>query len=323
MTRYFIGIDLGGTYTKFVVLDEQRRWGEVLELPTPRDGAAGEIVAQIADGARKAARAAGAPLEQVDGVGLGSPGPLKPSAGIVLDSPNIPALKNTPLRDMVARELSLPTVLENDANAAAYGEYICGAGVEARIMVLLTLGTGIGSGIIMDGEIFHGAHEIGAEIGHMIIVPQGLRCGCGQNGCLERYCSATYMAENTARALQETSTKSTLRKVMEEKGDIDSLDIQRAAEAGDAFAERMWEQAAYYLAVGCVNICRIFDPDKIVLAGGMARAGQTLINPLIEHFARLNWSMTDVATEIITAELGPDAGAIGAAGVAQKQLTGE
>ncbi len=323
MAEYYIGIDLGGTFIKFALLNGRQQVGEVQQLPTPREEGPEGIVRTMGQGARKVIEAAGASAEEVRGAGVGAPGPLKISEGIVVAMPNIAGLENVPLGDMVSKELSMPAVLENDANAAAYGEFICGAGADAGMMVLLTLGTGIGSGIINNGEILHGAHEMGAEMGHMIIVPEGRRCGCGQNGCLERYCSATFMAENAKRRLREEKPESSLQKVLEEKGDIEALDICRATEAGDDFATEVWDRATYYLALACVNICRIFDPDKIVLAGGMTRAGGTLMNPLVEHFARLNWTMAEVVTEIVTAELGADAGAIGAAGVAQKELSAE
>jgi len=243
---------------------------------------------------------------------------LKISEGIVVATPNIPGMANAPLVKMVGERLGIPAVLENDANAAALGEYTY-AGRDGD-MVMLTLGTGIGSGIILGGKILHGRHEMGAELGHIIIVPDGELCGCGQRGCLERYCSATHMAKRTMRRLKQPGARSSLKDVLDRKGAIDSKDIQDAWKAGDKLAGEAWDECMYYLAIGCVSICRIFDPDDIVLAGGMTKAGDDLMEPLMKHFTRLHWSITPTLTKISFARLGNDAGAMGAAAVAWQKF---
>lgn len=319
MGKWCIGIDLGGTFIKFVLVDREGSSDDVFELPTP-DSGADAVALQMAAGARQAMESRGLSLKDVTGVGIGSPGPLNISEGIVRAMPNIPGMNNVPLRDMVGDRLRLPVVLENDANAAAYGEYLCGAGRGTHDMVLLTLGTGVGSGIILGGKILHGSHEMGAELGHLILVPGGEECGCGQRGCLERYCSARYMAERATRRIERDAPDTSLREILDKKGEIDARDINEARRAGDAFAAEVWDEMARYLAQGCVDICRIFDPDKIILAGGMTRAGDDLLDPVREHFAELHWSMTETMTELVIASLGADAGAIGAAGVAWQAL---
>jgi len=311
--KYCLGIDLGGTNVRFVLLDATNQPSEVFQLRTVsgRD----ELVKQMVCGARKLMADHGLGPEDVLAVGIGSPGPLSPSKGIVIETPNLPDMANMPLRDLVSDGLGIPAALENDANAAAYGEYICGAGRGARDMVLLTLGTGVGSGIVIDGRILHGAHEVGGEIGHMIVHPEGEPCGCGQKGCLERYCSAGHMADRARRMIEQGRT-GLLAAKLGQTGRITAKDILEAHLAGDAFATEIWDSVAYYLAIGCVNICRIFDPDRIVLAGGLTNAGEHLIEPLLEHFTRQHWSIADIKNTIELAKLGTDAGAIGAAGVA-------
>ncbi len=316
MARHCIGIDLGGTAIKFGLLGEDRRFGEIIQRPTPTDRGADGVVEQMIAGGQKLANQAAEEGDEIVGVGIGAPGPLRISEGVIVGMPNIPGMENAPLRDRVGEGLGLPAVLENDANAAALGEFLCGAGKAARNMVLLTLGTGLGSGIIVEGEILHGAHEMGAEIGHMVVQPEGEECGCGQRGCLERYCSAKFLARRAARRIKAEGVTGPLDETLEDKGEINSLDIERAREAGDAFAAEVWDEAAYYLALGCVNICRIFDPDEIVLGGGLAGAGEALTGPLMGHFERLHWSMAPVVTKIAIARLGNDAGVVGAAGVA-------
>ena len=183
-------------------------------------------------------------------------------------------------------------------------------------MVLLTLGTGLGGGVITRGRILHGAHEMGAEIGHMIVVPGGEQCGCGQRGCLERYCSATYLAELATRQVVSEGRASSLGALIETKGAIDAKDVNDARREGDALAGEIWDQTAFYLALASVNLCRIFDPDEIVLAGGLTKAGEDLMQPLRGHFRSLHWKITEPMTKLAFAQLGNDAGAIGAAGVA-------
>ena len=314
MAEVFVGVDLGGTNIKAVLMDRSHAAGRVAQVPTPPEP--GQVVEQMADVARKLLAEGGLSAGDVLGVGIGAPGPAKLSEGIIIALSNIPTMKNFPLRDLVGDALSLPAVLENDANAAAYGEFLCGSGRGTRNMVLLTLGTGIGSGIIVDGRVLHGSHEIGAELGHVIVETGGEACGCGQAGCLERYCSATYIALRAHRLIEQEGRGGMLAETLAAGGQITSKDILAAHLAGDELGCELWDRAAKYLAIACVDICRVFDPDKIVLAGGMAMAGDHLIAPLLAHFRREHWSLTEPMTEIAIAGLAGDAGAIGAAGVA-------
>jgi glucokinase len=315
MSKYCIGVDLGGTFIKFGLLDSENNPSELFQLPTPTDGGAEAVIEQMITGARQLMQRDGLSPENVLGIGIGSPGPLDLKKGIVIGMPNIPGMENAPLRDRLSEALGIPGILENDANAAAYGEYICGAGRSADNMVLLTLGTGVGSGIVLDGRVLHGSHDIAGELGHMVIEVDGELCGCGQRGCLERYCSATYVARYATQRIEKGETSS-LAHVLEETGELTAKDINAARGEGDALAAEVWDRGARYLAIACVNICRIFDPDEIVLAGGLTRAGDDLMGPLLAHYEQLRWSLTPRYTTIEVSTLGPDAGVIGAAGVA-------
>ncbi|MFP4216655.1 MAG: ROK family protein [Phycisphaerae bacterium] len=315
MATYCIGIDLGGTAIKVGLLDDNQTPTDTIELSTPTEGADAVIDAMVR-GARRAMSDAGVSPADVLGVGIGSPGPLSITEGTIHALPNIPGMDGCRLRDRVAAGIELPAVLENDANAAAYGEYLVGAGQASANMVMLTLGTGVGSGIIIDGRIVHGSHEIGGELGHMIVDPGGQRCGCGQAGCLEQYASATYIARYAEETLGRTQRGSSLAEVFAANGELTTKDINEHRKAGDDFAAEVWDRGLYYLAVGCVSICRVFDPDQIVLAGGLVNAGEDLMFPLREHFAREHWTLTEPRTELSIATLGSDAGMIGAAGVA-------
>jgi glucokinase len=316
MSKWCVGIDLGGTFIKFCLLSADHKPTRIFQLPTPSDRGGQGVADQMIAGAQQAMKEAGAKVRDIVGVGIGSPGPMSMARGVVFRTPNLPMLEGFPLRDAVSKAMGVPVALENDANAAAYGEYLCGDGSRRGDMVFLTLGTGVGSGIIVNGKLLHGDHEIGGEIGHMILEPDGELCGCGQRGCLERYCSATFLAEYARRLIEQNGRKSRLQDVLKAKGDIDAKDISDACRDGDALAAEVWDRAARYLAIGCVNICRIFDPDEIVLGGGLTKAGDELLAPVQRHVAKLHWSLTMPATKISIARLGNDAGAIGAAGVA-------
>ena len=315
MARWCIGIDLGGTFIKFGLLNENRQTGGALQLSTPRDRGADGLIARMVEGARKLATEAQVRWEDLVAVGIGAPGPAELARGVILAMPNLPGMENVPLSRRLSEALHLPVHLENDANAAAYGEFCCGCGTGSTHLVLLTLGTGVGSGLIVEGRILHGSHSLGGEFGHMIVQPDGDPCACGQRGCLERYSSAAALARRARRAI-EAGRSSALSAALRRKGDLDGTDVAAARQAGDALAAEVWDQGAHYLAVACVNICRILDPDLIVLAGGLAGAGAELLQPVAEHFRRLHWSLTPVRTQIVLSALGDQAGVIGAAAVA-------
>jgi glucokinase len=253
-------------------------------------------------------------------VGIGSPGPLNLQKGMIISLPNVPGMENVPLRDAVGERINLPTTLENDANAAAYGEFIAGAGKDTDEMVMLTLGTGLGSGVVHRGEILHGAHGIGGEAGHLIVHPGGRRCGCGQRGCAEQYCSASFLAKYTAERVRAAEQPTSLTDVLDANGELTAKDIAEAAANGDALAGEAWDECCYHLAIACVSICRLIDPGCIVLAGGLTNAGDRLLKPVRRHASEQNWTLCEAKTEIRIAALGADAGAIGAAGVAWHQL---
>lgn len=317
--RYTIGIDLGGTNIKAGVLDADGKLIYRCSIETHADRGFEDVFARLVQLVDDAVRAAGLRKGEIAAIGYGTPGPLSHKEGIVCASPNLPGWENIPLKARFSEATGLPVTLDNDANVAAYGEFIAGAGRGLRDMVLLTLGTGIGGGIILNGELLRGALDNAAEIGHMIVVADGRPCPCGQRGCLERYGSANAVAERFVEALQ-AGEESSLRGRVEAGETLTSVDIARAAHAGDALAARIWDETCVYLAIACVNIQHVLNPECVVLAGGLIGAGDQLLRPVREHFRRQAWQIAQDHPRIEFATLGDDAGIIGAAALARKEL---
>ncbi len=315
--RYYLGIDLGGTNIKAGVVDEDQRVRSSLSVPTPGKEGPATTVKAMAEAGRRAVAEAKLAMSDIRGAGVGAPGQLDFQRGVVLNMTNLPGWQNIPITETMTRELGCPVALENDANAAAFGEFWAGAGKDpaTRHLVMLTLGTGIGMGIIIDGRVLHGATGLAGEGGHMIVQPGGRPCNCGQKGCIEAYASAMHTgrrAEEAARA----DAGSSLRTVLDREGRLTSKDLFAAAEKGDALALRLVDETAYYLGITCVTLCRLLDPQMIVFAGGMILAGDMLFDRIRRIYREQSWGLGPGPVRIVPAELGNDAGFIGAAAVA-------
>jgi glucokinase len=266
-----------------------------------------------------------------------APGQASLSRGIVVASANLPLWKNVRIRAKVSKGLGIPAVLENDANAAAYGEFWAGAGRaksgkdKLNNLFMFTLGTGVGGGLVYESKVVHGAFDFATEIGHMIMIPDmaGLGnedgdrevCGCGQRGCLETICSARATGRRASHILERSPKirrNSSLGEIYKANGEVTAADVADHARKGDAFALEVWNETCYVLALACINVCHFIDPQMIVLAGGMSLAGQFLLDTLNRHFQKEWWKMTPPTAKIALARLGNDAGVIGAAGVAKE-----
>lgn len=318
---YYIGLDLGGTNIKAGVVDDT---GHVMSRASVATGAQGgpEVVVEaMADAAHQVANEAALDMSRVAAVGIGAPGPLDIESGRIEDAPNMPGWANIALRDQVSQALGRPAVLENDANAAAFSEFWVGAGRDPDIsdLIMLTLGTGIGSGIVVGGKIMHGKFGRGGEVGHMMVEPNGRSCGCGQKGCLEAYASASRTGQRAIEAVQQMRKGQTskLREIYEHNNQtLSAKDVFDAAKASDGLAVQIVEKTALYLSIACVNLCRIFDPQLIVFAGGMILAGPYLFDLIHRSFEQQTWSVASSSVRIVPAQLGNSAGFIGAAGIA-------
>jgi len=314
-----IGIDLGGTNIKAAVVDRDGKILHRLEQPTEASRGPGLVIEDLADIVRhlatpsppqvenppwrRAGWGEGLVSESIVGIGLATPGPLDLREGRIIRTANLPGWKDVPIRNALREKTGLPVTLENDANAAAFGEYCSGAGRGDKDLVMLTLGTGVGAGVILNGRIVHGHFDNAAELGHMIVVVDGLPCPCGQRGCLEQYASANAIVYRAAQYRDSHGAVTMLR----------AEDVAQAAANGDSLCERVWDEACLYLAIACVNIQHAYNPAKIVLGGGISNAGAQLLDRVNAHFRKHTWSLHTDAPEIVLAHLGPDAGMVGAA----------
>ena len=305
----FLGIDLGGTTCAFGLLDESGALWEQKQIETRQTDAPEIMLARIAATARAVVEKSSA---NVEAVGIGVPGHVRHADGICVYAPNLSGWKNLPVGQMLSEKIGLPVYALNDANAAALGEARFGAGVGANDLLVLTLGTGIGSGLILDGELRLGASERGAEVGHITVDIDDKRGSGGNVGTLESVCGRDAIVWRAMRALT-TGQASLIWEICPDLAQLAPLHIARAAQRGDSVARRVWMETASYLAVGIVNVVFTADVSRVVIAGGVAQVGQPLFEPLRNAVAARTSRFTFDVNEITPAALGNDAGTIGAA----------
>ena len=311
--RYIVGIDLGGTniVAGTVAEDGSEVVGLVSE-PTLPDQGADAVVARIVKLAR--ASIAQARGKEIAGVGIGSPGPLDTKTGVVLLTPNL-GWVNMPLRDRVASGLGLPATLDNDANCAIFGEWWRGAARGADHVVGLTIGTGIGGGIVLGGQIYHGASDIAGEFGHMTIDANGRRCKCGNDGCLEAYASGPAIAARAVEGIEAGAETALPQYVAGDLSRITAQVVYEAAHDGDAYALEMVRETAKLLGAGVASILNIFNPEVVVICGGVTLAGDKLFRPLRSEVQRRAFKPAWEACRIVPGVLTGTAGVYGAAAV--------
>jgi len=317
-SRFFLGIDLGGTNIKSGVVDDDGRALSSVSLKT-EPGRGPEVgLNNLVAASKQAVEASGLGWARIAAVGLGSPGTMDLEAGMLLDPPNLPGWDNLPIRKLLSDRLKKPVVLQNDGNAAAYGEYWAGAGKGTHSLVMFTLGTGIGGGIVVAGKIIEGRHSHGGECGHIVIVADhGRRCSCGAFGHLEGYASATAVVHRAREALEGNKESSLLRAI--DPRELSSRAVGEAAAAGDPLAVRLMHETAHYLAVGAVTLMHTIDPDLVLFGGGMIAAGEGFLEDIRLRIRTMAFPVPAARTRVEYARLGGEAGFIGAAGCARMQ----
>jgi glucokinase len=314
--QLYVGVDVGAATIKAGVVDDAGHPRSAITVPTEPTRGSAYGLARMCEAVRSAVRTAGVEMHQVTAIGVAAPGLLDIPAGVILETANLPGWRDVRVREHVAAAFGVPTAFQNDANAAAYGEYWAGAGRGCRSLLLLTLGTGIGGGIVLNDRVLEGAHSHGGEVGHVVIEMTNPRqCGCGHRGCLEAYASASAVVARTREALNKGSPSS-LRKVP--PNELSARHVFEAAAAGDALATGLVEETAYYLAMGTANLMHVLDPEVVVYGGGMAAAGEGFLERVRAHVRKLAFPVPAARTHLCYASLGNDAGFIGAAACARQ-----
>jgi len=323
-THKFVGLDVGGTTMKAAVVDDNGKDYPSETLPTEAERGQEHGLDTMCKTIRKAVKAAGLRIADISAIGVATPGTMDLAAGIMIEPPNMKSWLNVPVRQHVADTFGLPTAFQNDANAAAFGEYWIGAAKGARSLVFFTLGTGIGGGIIVFGRVLEGEHSHGGELGHMKIEMINPReCGCGKYGCLEAYASATAVVKRAEEALTTDGGKSKLHNWPIKDGRLTSEDVFSAAKAGDKLAQEIVDRTAFYLAMGAANVMHVINPEMVVFGGGMIAAGEPFLNKIRHYIKQLAFPIPAERTEIRYAQLGNKAGFIGAAGCARMLFRGK
>jgi glucokinase len=325
--RYLVGVDIGGTNIVVgTVAEDGSAVHGVRSAPTlPEEGpeaVLGRIAQLVQASIGEAGKTAGIARDRIVGVGIGSPGPLDRERGVVLLTPNL-GWRDLPLRALVSEAVGLPASLDNDANCAVYGEWWIGAARGAKYVVGLTIGTGIGGGVVLDGQIYHGTSDVAGEVGHTTIDSTGRLCKCGNYGCLEAYASGPAIA---ARAAEGITAGVETRLADLVSGDLSRITAQmvyEAARAGDEYALEVVRDTAKFLGAGVGNLVNIFNPDIVVIVGGVTMAGDQLFVPLRGEVKRRAFKPAVDRCRIVPGELPGTAGVVGAVATFKNQVWGE
>lgn len=309
---YYIGVDLGGTGIKAGVVNEK---GEILSkgsTPTMAERPYQAVIADIATLCKTVAADANITVEDIEAIGVGVPGICDPKTGIIPKCTNL-GWFDVPFVSELQSHIAKPVIVDNDATVAGFAEYIAGVSAGTHSSVFVTLGTGVGGGIIINGRPYSGAHGVGSEIGHMNIAMGGEECTCGNKGCFERYASATSIIRDAKRAVAENPDSVIMQKCGGDVEKINAKIVIDAAKEGDAVGKQVFDGYVNGLAHGLVNLINVIDPEVIVLGGGVSMAGEFLLNAVREAMKPLIFFKSMPYADVKLATLGADAGIIGAA----------
>lgn len=311
-----IGLDLGGTNSVFGIIDRE---GKVLTTTSIKTQGYQNVESYVEDSVKSVMQIVEqvGGMEKINAMGIGAPGGNYYN-GTIEQAANLAWAKGVvPLADMFASRLNIPVAITNDANAAAMGEMIYGEAVGMKNFVELTLGTGVGSGIIANGQLIYGCDGFAGELGHMVVEPEGRPCGCGRKGCLETYCSATGVVRTTVAMLEESTEPTPLRDIPREE--LSSYEVYKAAMAGDAMAKEVFRQTGRRIGVACANIATFLSPEAFIFFGGLAQAGDLLFHPMEEAYNENVLSLYKGKAKFLKSGLdGAKAAVLGASAIAWK-----
>lgn len=310
--EHYIGIDLGGTNIAVGMVDENGKILRKDSVPTLRERPAEEVIKDMSMLVLKVIKDCGMQVSDVKSIGIGSPGVPNSEKGLIVYACNL-NFDNTPVRDEVQKYIDLPVFLDNDANCAGLAEAVAGAAKGVKHSITVTLGTGLGGGVVIDGKIYSGFNYSGSELGHSVIMMDGEQCTCGRKGCYEAYASATALIRQTKRAIAQ-DPNSMIHKLI--GGDLSKVDAKvafDAAKAGDATGQKIVDQYIKYIAAGLINLINTFSPEVIVIGGGISKEGEYLLKPLRDIIYKEVYFKGEPQTRLATAQMGNDAGIVGAA----------
>ncbi len=313
MGRVLVGVDLGGTNVRIGIVTPMGRIlkKEEYALDTSRGGL--NIVEGLVSNLRNLLQKRIGKNNQLLGIGIGIAGAIDMKRGRMINSPNIPDLNGFGIREFIQKRMSSPIAIENDANAFALGEGWVGAAKGSKDYCGITLGTGVGGGIVINGEILHGSGGMASEVGHMVIDPEGPLCGCGGKGCLEVYASATGIRRMALEAIEKGKGGEILKRAGGKVEEITSEKVFEAAQSGDKAAQKIFNEMGRFLGLGLVNLIHLFDPEKIVIGGKASRAWDSFIKTTMEVVAERAMEGSREKVKIVQAKCGDDAGILGAA----------
>ena len=312
---YYIGIDIGGTNTVVGIVNQSYEIISKTSFKTAIPRSQESLCDDISLAISKVLSNANISIDDIASIGIGAPGSVNRETGIVEFSSNL-FYHNWPLADMIKERTGKQTFIENDANAAAYAEYLAGAAKGVKNAIVITLGTGIGSGIIIDGKIYSGSNYNGAEIGHMVIEHNGVECSCGRKGCYEKYASTSALVRITKEFMQNAKSKDSLmfKLCSNDINKVSGRTAFTAAESNDALAKAVLDKFFDYLACGIINVINIFQPEILCIGGGISKEGNKLLDPIMERVKKERYSKhAKTQTKLCIAKLNNDAGIIGAA----------
>ncbi len=309
----YLGIDLGGINIAVGLVDKNGKIINKASVPTGRLRPAADIIDDMAKLCQKVVDEAGYKIDDVNSIGIGSPGTPDVKEKCILYANNIVNFVDVYIEKELQKYFpAMPVYLENDANAAAFGEIYAGAASELKSAVIITIGTGIGGGVIIDNKIYAGFNHAASELGHMVINFEGDRCTCGRYGCFETYASATALIKQT-KEMMKKHPESKMHEIAKTEDEVNGRTSFDAAKMGDEAACKVVEKYIEYLGVGVVNVINLFQPEAIVIGGGVSKEGEYLLRPIREYAKKYAYTDKIPAPKIIKAELGNDAGIIGAA----------
>jgi len=316
VSEVIIGVDLGGTNVKTAIVSTDKKVLAKDSRPTNAEGGPEAVMEVMEQAVRELLAQGGLSKDNVLAAGFGAPGPMNWQTGVVFSPPNLPGWKNVPLAEAMHKRLGIPCYVDNDANVACFGEYWLGAGQGTENMAVLTLGTGVGGGIVVFGQLLRGIDGTAAELGHLKVQRGGRMCGCGSRGCLEAYASVTGMVRTAQEGLTE-GVSSALRDLCgNDLAQLTGKMISDAAAQGDAYAKKVFLDTATWLGLGIASLVNMLNPEKIVLCGGMIAAGEMLFQPVRETVMANAFEVPAKRCQIVAAGLGADSGVLGCAGCA-------